>query len=323
MKAQLPLPIMALLAVLAPPVGASTLVVRDKLGRRVEVGVPVKRAVLISLYELIPALDLWDRVVGINRWAFENTLLRRFRGRLKRIPPVGTGGDVNVEAIMALRPDLVITWVYKPQVVRFMERRGLRVIAVYPESLQELYRDVRLCGRLFARRQRAKEVLSLMDGIFDLIRSRVSKIPQGKRRTVLWLWGKPTTVNGGIGVQHEVIRLIGGINPARHIRAKNVDVSLERILVWNPEVIFIWGSASYGPQDLIQSSQWAAVRAIREGRVYKAPPWSTWSPRLALMALWMARRTYPEAFGDVCLRCVAEEFYRRVFGIPFGAERFD
>jgi len=322
MQRRLPFLIIALLLMLVPRAGASTVVVKDKLGRRVEVTVPVKRAVFISLYEYIPALGLWDKVVGVNRWAFKNTLLQRFE-QLKGVPPVGTGGDVNIEAIMALRPDLVIIWIYKPQIVKFMEKRGLTVIAVYPESLEELYQNVRLCGRLFAKERKTEEVLSLMEGIFNLVKSRVSKIPEGKRRKVLWLWGKPTTVNGGIGVQHDLIGMIGGINPARHIKAKHVDVSLERIVMWNPDVIFIWGSAKYGPQDLIKSSQWAAVRAVKEGRVHKAPSWSTWSPRLALIALWMAKKTCPEVFSDICMRCLADRFYRKVFGIPFDSEEFN
>lgn len=322
MQKRLPFLITALLLLLAPQAGADTVLVKDKLGRQIEVTVPVKRAVFISLYEFIPALDLWDRVVGVNRWAFENTLLGRFE-QLQAIPPVGTGGDVNIETIMALEPDLVIIWIYKPGIVKFMEKRGLKVIAVYPESLKELYQNVRLCGRLFVKERRSEEIISLMEDIFDLIRSRVSGIPKGKRRKVLWLWGRPTTVNGGVGVQHDIIRLIGGINPAQQIKAKHVDVSLEKIVVWNPDTIFIWGSAKYGPQDLIKGPQWAVVKAIKEGRVYKAPSWSTWSPRLALMALWMAKKTYPEVFSDICMRCLADSFYKKVFGIPFDPEEFN
>jgi len=56
MQKRLPFLITALLLLLAPQAGASTAIVEDKLGRHVEVTVPVKRAVFISLYELIPAL---------------------------------------------------------------------------------------------------------------------------------------------------------------------------------------------------------------------------------------------------------------------------
>lgn len=48
---------------------ASTVEIKDHLGRRVSLEVPVKRAVVVIGYELIPALDLWDSVVGVSRWA--------------------------------------------------------------------------------------------------------------------------------------------------------------------------------------------------------------------------------------------------------------
>jgi len=51
--------------------------------------------------------------------------------------------------------------------------------------------------------------------------------------------------------------------------------------------------------------------------VYKAPEWSTWSPRLAPIALWMAMKTYPEYFRDINLYKVTDEFYRKVFGISY------
>ena len=127
----------------------SAVTVTDKLGNRVEIPVPVKRAVLLSLYELMPVLDLWDNVIGLNRWAFDNTVLKRCP-RLEGIPVVGTGIEVNAEAIMALHPELVITWSYRPEVVEFLTRKGLRVIAVYPDSLEELYEVIEMCGGGFS-----------------------------------------------------------------------------------------------------------------------------------------------------------------------------
>lgn len=311
-----------LLMVVAPGAGATTITIRDELSREVEVSLPVKRVVFISLYEFIPALQIWERVVGINRWAFDNTLLKRF-AELKRMPPVGTGGEVNIEALLALRPDLVITWTYKPEVVDFMARKGLRVISVYPESIEELYEVLELCGRLFKKEGRVRKVRSYMDRLFDLIKFRVSGIPAEKRRKVLWLWGKPTTVTGCMGVQSDIIKLIGGINPAECIQAKYSDVSIEWIVAWDPDVIFIWGNARYGSHDLIGNSQWATIKAIKEGRVYKAPSWSNWSPRLPILALWMAKKTYPEAFSGISFTQLADDLYVKCFGIPFEGREFD
>ena len=288
---------------------------RDKLGRTVTVPVPVKRAVFLISYELIPVLGVWDRVAGVGRWAYDNDLIRQSKPDIRSIPSVGSGTDVNVEALMKLAPDVVVTWTFKPELVRFMEERGLRVIAIYPESLSELYDVMRLHGRLFQREARMERAIGEMEGLFRTIRQRVVHIPEGGRKKVLYIGTKPTSVSGGIGITNEMITLIGAHNPASTLRQRNIEIPMERIIAWNPDVIVIWGNARYGPSDLTGDPQWRLLPAVRNGRVYKAPEWSTWSPRLAPFALWMAAMTYPEYFKDVDMDKVVDEFHRKVFGV--------
>jgi iron complex transport system substrate-binding protein len=289
---------------------------RDKLGRTVTVPVPVKRAVFLISYELIPVLGVWDRVVGVGRWVYDNDLIRQVKPDIRAtIPSVGSGTDVNVEALMKLAPDVVVTWTFKPELVRFMEERGLRVIAIYPESLAELYDVMRLHGRLFQREARMERAIGEMEGLFRMIGERVGRIPEGRRKKVLYIGTKPTSVSGGIGITNEMIALIGAHNPASTLQQRNVEVPLERIIAWNPDVIVIWGNARYGVSDLTGDPQWRLLEAVRKERVYKAPEWSTWSPRLAPFALWMASMTYPEYFKDVDMDNVVDEFHRKVFGV--------
>ncbi len=299
---------------------AETLKVTDKLGRTVMVDVPVKRAVIVITYELIPALNLWSQVVGVSRWAEEVCGL--YRAILNenpnfRKPTVSAGSDLNIEAVLRLNPDLVITWTYNPNTIWFLEKKGIKVIGIYPDSLQELYEVMRLHGKLFGKENRVEEVIKEMEKIFNLIRVRVSKIPPEKRKRVIHLGGKPTTVSCGIGITNDVIKLIGGISPASSIKERNADVSIERIIQWNPDVVFIWGFAGYDENWLYGNSQWEYVKAVREKKVYKLPRWSTWSPRLAPIALYMAMKVYPEYFKDVNFEKVVDNFYKKVFGISY------
>ena len=302
--------------------GEETVTLTDKLGNRVEIPVPVKKAVLLSLYELIPVLDLWDNVIGLNRWAFDNTVLKRYPW-LETIPAVGTGIEVNAETILALHPELVITWSYRPEVAEFLTRKGLRVIAVYPESLEELYGVIEMCGRLFGKESRAREVRSRMDELFSLVQTRVSDIPRERRVKVLWLWQKPTRVTGRFGLQQDLITMVGAVNPAQDVVMPHAEVPLEQILAWNPEVVFIWGHATYGPEALLESSQWQTVAAVKDKRVYKAPLADTWSPSTGVLTLWMAHKVYPELFRDKDLGAEARTFHLECFGVPLAAGIFD
>ena len=304
----------------APALRAETMACRDRLGRNVSIPLPVRRAVLFETYELTAALGVWDRVAGISRYAYENDLILAVKPDIAgTIPSAGSGSDVNIESLLLLRPDLVITWTFNPESIRFMEEKGLKVVALYPESLAELYEAMRLQGRLFGKEAKVAEVIGRMDRLFGLIRERCRKIPAQNRKRVVWLAGKQTTVAGGTGINNDLIRLMNAVNPAASQQERSADVSMERIVAWNPDVVFIWGGARYGSADLLGSPQWRHVQAVRNGRVHKAPKWGTWSPRLAVAALWMAMKTYPGQFRDVNFDKTADDFYRAVYGIPYGS----
>jgi len=301
-----------------PDVYAETLTFRDKLGRDVSIRLPVRRAVLFETYELTAALGVWDVIAGISRYAYENDLVLAVKPDIAgTIPSAGNGFDVNIESLLRLRPDLVITWAFKPESVRFMEEKGLKVIALYPESLAELYETMRLQGLLFGKEKKVDACIARMKKMFGMVNERCRAVPPVKRKKVVWLGGKQTTVAGGTGINNDLIRLMNAVNPAAAQQERSADVSMERIVAWNPDVVFIWGSARYGSADLLGSQQWRHVDAVRNGRVYKAPKWGTWSPRLAVVALWMAMKTYPEQFRDVEFDKVADDFYRAVYGISY------
>lgn len=304
----------------AAPAWAFT--VKDAAGNDIDIAPPVNRVVFLSLYELIPVFDVWDRVVGLNRWAYDNEVLKEFP-QLKKIPSVGTADSVNIEFLFALHPDLVITWSYKPETGEFLVRRGLKVISVYPDSLEDLYAVLDLFGKLFGKEDRAREVRALMEKSLADTASRVSKVRPEERRKVLWLWQKATTVSGGTGLQHELIKITGGINPAEGIQTKHPEVSMESIVGWNPDVIFIWGSARYGPEELLSNPQWKKIKAVRDGRVFKAPTLTTWSPTICSLALWIAWKTYPEYFNRKELSEEVLRFHKKCFGIPIEGFTFD
>ena len=307
-----------ILAISAASLEAADINYTDKLGRQVNIPVPVKKAVIFQTTELIPVLGIWDKVVGVGRFAYDSDILKAAKPDIaSRIPCAGSGAEVNIEAILKADPDLVVAWSYYPDQVKFMESKGLRVMALYLDSIPEMYDVMRLHGKLFAREKKIDDAISRMEEIFNLIKQRTAKIPPDKRKKVLWLYGKPTQVAGRLDLQVALINLIGGNNAAATINTRTAEVSKEQIITWNPDVIFVWGNAKYDTQTILNNPQWRHVGAVKNGMVYKAPKWSTWSPRLAPLALWMAKRTYPDYYRDVDLIKTTDSFMRKVFGVPY------
>lgn len=276
-----------------------------------------QRVVLFEFYEMAAALEAWNRIVGVSRYAYDNDLLRKVVPNLRQIPAPGSGFDVNMEALLSLKPDLVVTWSRKPETEEFIRRHGLSVFAMYPESLADLHRDLIRLGLILGKEERAQSVSKLMDRNLAELQGRVAVIPVSDRPRVLFLWGKPTTINGNKGVVPEILTLIGGHNLGKDLDAFNQDISMESIVAMNPEVVLIWGSASYGPADLLQDPKWQTIAAVKHRRVFKASRASTWSPRLVAMAWWMAKCFYPQFISPEEMTKALDNFYRSCFGIPY------
>lgn len=319
MKSMICIFIMLCLLLPALDAPAATITWRDKTGTAVSVRVPVRRAVLYETYELLPVTGAWDRVAGISRFALENDLLQAVKPDFSRaINSAGSAMDVNAEALCRLRPDVIITWSSNPKAVAFLRARGLPVIAVYPESIAELYDVMRLQGKLFGKERKVETAIREMERIFSLIRSRTASIPANGRRRAVWIGSKPTTATGRVGITSNLFRIINLENAADSIAGRTADVPLERIASWNPDLVFIWGNARYGAADIIANPQWRHINAVKNRAVYKAPHWSIWSPRIAPIALWMASRAYPERFRNVSIEKTTDAFCRKVYGIPYG-----
>lgn len=301
-----------------PPASAAHFIYKDKMGRSVTINTPVKRAVLYETYELLPVTGSWSQVAGISSYGHDNDLLLAIKPDLARtVPSVGSAMDTNAESLLKLKPDLVLTWTVNPQIVRFLEQKGLTVIAVYPESLAELYDVMRLQGKLFGREKQVKKAIDRMEELFNLIRKRVAAIPPSARKKAIYLTGKQTNVNGRIGVTNDLFTMMGLDNAGKEINQRSAEVSLERIVSWNPDLIYIWGNARYSAADLSNNPQWRHIKAIKERQVHKSPKWGTWSPRLAPIALWMAATAYPDRFRDIDVNKTIDSFFRDVYGIPY------
>lgn len=275
------------------------------------------RAVLFEGYEIVAALKAWDRVAGISSYAYGNDLLKQVVPHLEQIPSPGTGFVVNAESLLALKPDMVVTWDRKPDQVDFMRRQGIPVTLIYPEGLADLYRDTLRLGRLLGQPERAEKVTQLMTRNLEALRQRLAKIPATAHPRVVWLWGKPTTITGNKGVIGELIPLAGGINLGSQVDNFNQELSMETMVNLNPEVVLIWGSASYGVSDLVRDPKWQTIQAVKTGRVFKASRASTWSPRVVVLAWWMAHCFFPQEISPTEYRQAVDAFYRECFGIPY------
>src|SRR5438445_490698 len=193
-----------------------------------------------SITELLYALGLGDGVVGVTRFC-------RYPPEAQSKPKIGDYTSPNLEAIAALKPDLVIV---QTNPVRLKERLGalrLHVLEINQDTIAALYDSIRVVGDATGASARAAQLTGSIRGALDEIQKRAA--PLARTRVMFVVGRSPNrledlVVVGKASYLNEVIALAGGENIFRDAVAPYPAVSLEDVLARNPGVILDMGDMS-------------------------------------------------------------------------------
>ncbi len=241
----------------------------DDLGRTITLAGCPTRVVSISpnITEGLFAIGAGNLVVGRDTNS-------DYPPEVKNITDVGSFyQNLPLENLLALEPDLVIAAeiISKDQVSQ-MEEAGLTVYwQANPKSLEDLYRNLETLGQLTCREEQAQELVAQLKERVQAVREAVAQVET--RPKVFYELDatdpeQPWTAGPGSFIDI-LIREAGGENVAGELDTPWAQVSLEKLLEWNPDIIVL-GDANYGvtPEAVAQRPGWAALKAVQEGRVY-------------------------------------------------------
>lgn len=219
--------------------------------------------------EIVCALGLTDALVGLDRssdWPPEVTSL----------PRVGPDLSVDVEAIRALEPDIVLSSSSVPGMEKNLEgldRAGIPHVVVDARSLSEVFASVRLVGRLFGRGDVAEQVVRDMQARLDAVEARSRVLPRRARVFLEW-WPRPVIVPGQQCWTTEMIRIAGGESCFADRDVRSVPVEPADVLARDPDLLLTcWCGVPHvqqKPRKLAERPGWEALRAVRTGRMYAA-----------------------------------------------------
>ena len=159
----------------------------------------------------------------------------------------------------------------------------------------------------------------------DAVRERVAKVPKDNRPRVYYARGRhglETGLGGSINV--ETIEFLGARNVAGAQRGGLANVSIEQVLVWNPEVIVTIDR--HFAHDVKSDPSWATVAAVKAGRVHLSPKlpfgWVDFPPSVnRLIGLWwLGKVLYPDLFPED-LRERTRDFYERFYHVNLSDEQ--
>jgi iron complex transport system substrate-binding protein len=282
-----------LLASVCSSAGGYTVV--DQAGRRVTV--PVNPARIISLApnitEILFAVGAGDTIVGVSEFS-------NYPPEAAGLPQVGSYIKPNLEAIIALKPDLVIATAdgEKRAEIDRLASLGIPVYIINPRTIAGVIATVREIGRLSGREGQGEEKAREMEEAVDRIRALVAGLPQVTALLVLNT-NPLITVNGNT-FQDEMIRAAGGINIAAAELIRYPTLTYEQVVVRAPGVI-IMTTMSPGEDYRSVVAGWArftTVPAVRSGRIFVVDSdiVDRPSPRMVEGLEALARLFHPEAF---------------------------
>lgn len=296
--------------------------VTDQAGRTVTIEKEPQR--LITAYyitsSLLIALDLDDRIVGIEKNPEKREIYGLSSPALLTLPQIGTAKELDVEACAALQPDLLILPMKLKNTVPTLEKLGLTVILVDPEDQQRLNGMIQLVGQATNRNELAN---SLLDWIAQQQKFLADTLTDIAMPTV-YLSGNSSMLKtaGDAMYQADMIRLAGGANVAGAITDTYwAEIDYEQLLAWDPEYIILAAEATYTVEDVLTDPNLADCKAVVNGNVYRLPnkaeAWDSPVPGSILGALWLANILHPDKLSDAECTARINEFYETFYHFTY------
>jgi iron complex transport system substrate-binding protein len=258
--------VLCVATVLAAPARAQ-LVMEDDAGRRVALAAPARRIVSLAphLTEVLFAAGVGERVVGVVAYS-------DYPPAARALPQVGGYSNVDMEAIAALHPDLVVAWKSGNRDANLdrLAALGIPVFVSEPRRLDDVARSLEIFGRLGGN-ERGGQVAA------DAFRARKAALAARYRarpavRTFYQIWDKPLMTINGEHLISDVMRLCGGENVFAALPQLAPTVGVEAVLAANPEVVVASGMGEARPEWLDQWRRWPGLAAAASGNLYFVPP---------------------------------------------------
>ena len=236
----------------------------DDTGATVEI--PREPARIVSLApsntEILFALGLGDRVVGV-------TTACDYPEAAKKIDKIGDY-IINVEAVVAKRPDLVVAVadLQMPVIQKLRELR-LRVVAVNPRTIDGVFRAMQIIGDSAGAGSAARRAVDSLNARIAAVESKVAAVPADSRpRVFVEIWNDPLMTAGAGTFVDDLVRRAGGRNIVGHIEGWP-QISPETVISSHTDIIIL---TCFNRDEVMARHEWRRVPAVASGRVFEVHP---------------------------------------------------
>ena len=291
----------------------------DSANRTITIYKPIKRIVALTsdATEALVILGAKDKVVGVSKYIKD---ARKQFPELSKLPSVGSCFDPDIEAIVKLHPDVVITYVRWPNPSKLEEKlrllhTNITVIRLDFYKGNTMVEEFKKLGYLLDKEENASRYIEWFKRIVDLVKSR---IPEKRVEVYTCSARQPLKAFGeGTGL-YDLSVMAGGDNVLKG-RKGYFDVDPEQVVVWAPNVIIAWSYAGgYETDDIsgmkmeygkiVNTPGFENVPAVKNGRVYIISADLATAPSFPVALVTVAKWFYPDKFNDVNPKKIFQEY---------------
>lgn len=241
------------------------LTVTDAFGAEFTFEAAPKRIVSLAPSETegLFALGLDEQVVGVSD---NDDYPEAVQGK----PRMG-GFQINVEAVIAAQPDLVLAGnLIGEDVVKSLSELGIKVYRSNPKTVEQVMENIRTVGQITDRTEAAEEVIAGMEAELKKVTDAVQSVTADQKKQVYIEFSPGWTVGKG-EFMDEMITLAGGVNVASDITGWS-EINEENIIQKNPDVILYAQSVidenNRTLAEIIKSrGGWDQITAVKEDRI--------------------------------------------------------
>ncbi len=215
----------------------------------------------------------------------------------------------DFEAIMGMNLDIGL--VNSTGAAQMLEQRGIKAAVMTWAGPESIKKNITFLGELFNEQARAEAFTAYYD---ETVR-RVATAMQGytgQRKKAVYL-RLETLSMPMVSTANYLFDKAGALTPASEIRTEHANISLERLMVWDPDVLFVWSKRD--KKIAYTDKRFADLKAVKNKTVYVIPMgahlWTHYTPEQPLAILWCAKTLYPELFKTVDMHQEARMFYKR------------
>ncbi len=240
--------------------------VTDDAGNRFVLEQPAQRIVSLAphITELLFAAGAGAAVVGVSEYS-------DYPAAAADLPRISGGSGLDLEAIVGLRPDLVIAWQSgnPAHQVKRLRQLGLRVFISEPRRLEGVADTLEHFGRLSGHPVQGQEQAAhFRRGFSDLARRYAG---QDTVDVFYAIWQQPLMTVNGEHLISDVIGLCGGRNVFAEQPGLTPRIGIEAVLAADPQVIIAGGGERELPELLAMWAPWPELRAVQHRHLYTLP----------------------------------------------------